>query len=86
MKEVTNSNDRGVECGKWVFALQRPRFHLAEIDFPSCKLAWLLHSNSHTQQTYLVLGSPVQSGLLSKFDKTGTETGPHRLKNLEKLD
>jgi len=33
-----------------------------------------------------VLGSPVQSGLSSKFDKTGTETGPHRLKTLEKLD
>jgi hypothetical protein len=34
----------------------------------------------------LVLGSLVQSGLLSKFDKTGTETGPHRFRNLEKLD
>ncbi|EDQ98215.1 uncharacterized protein LACBIDRAFT_336171 [Laccaria bicolor S238N-H82] len=34
----------------------------------------------------LVLGSPVQSGLLSKFDKTRTETGPHRLKNHEKPD
>jgi len=28
----------------------------------------------------------VQSGLLSKFDKTGTWTGLHRLKNHEKLD
>jgi len=37
-------------------------------------------------KTYIVLGSLVQSGLLSKFDKTGTETGPHRVKNLEKLD
>jgi len=27
-----------------------------------------------------------KSGLSSKFDKTGTKTGPHRLKNLEKLD
>jgi hypothetical protein len=35
---------------------------------------------------YIVLGSPVRSGLLSNFDKTGTGTGPHRLKNLEKLD
>ncbi|EDR05173.1 uncharacterized protein LACBIDRAFT_329973 [Laccaria bicolor S238N-H82] len=34
----------------------------------------------------LVLGSPVQSGILSKFDKTGTWTGPHRLKDHEKLD
>jgi hypothetical protein len=34
----------------------------------------------------VVLGSLVQSGLLSNFDKTGTETGPHRLKNLEKLN
>jgi len=34
----------------------------------------------------LVLGSLVQSGLLSKFDKTGTGTGLHRLKNHEKLD
>jgi len=34
----------------------------------------------------LVLGSLVQSGLSSKFDKTGTETGPHRLKNLKNLD
>ena len=33
----------------------------------------------------LVLGSLVQSGLLSKFDKTGTWTGLHRLKNHEKL-
>jgi hypothetical protein len=42
----------------------------------------LLNSN-HLQ---LVLGSPVQSGLLSKFDKTETWTGPHKLTNLEKLD
>jgi len=34
----------------------------------------------------IVLGSPVQSSLLSKFDKTGTWTSPHKLKNLEKLD
>ena len=34
----------------------------------------------------LVLGSPVQSGLLSKFDKTETRTGPPRLKNHEKPD
>jgi hypothetical protein len=34
----------------------------------------------------LVLGSPVQSSLLSKFDKTGTGTGLHRLKNYKKLD
>jgi hypothetical protein len=34
----------------------------------------------------LVLGSPVQSGLLSKFDKTGTGTGLCRLKNYEKPD
>jgi len=34
----------------------------------------------------VVLGSPVQSGLLSKFDKTRTGTGLHRLKNHEKLD
>jgi len=42
--------------------------------------------NGNIWQFYLVLGSPVQSGLLSKFDKTGTRTGPHRLKNHEKLN
>ena len=35
---------------------------------------------------YVVLGSLVQSSLLSKFDKTETRTGPPRLKNHEKLD
>jgi len=34
----------------------------------------------------LVLGSPVQSGLLSNFDKTETWTGPHKSTNLKKLD
>jgi hypothetical protein len=34
----------------------------------------------------VVLGSPVQSGLLSKFDKTGSGTGLCRLKNYEKPD
>jgi hypothetical protein len=34
----------------------------------------------------LVLGSPVQSGLLSNFDKTETWTGPRKLTSLEKLD
>ncbi|KIJ96176.1 hypothetical protein K443DRAFT_10802 [Laccaria amethystina LaAM-08-1] len=34
----------------------------------------------------VVLGSLVQSGLLSKFDKTGTGTGLCRLKNYEKPD
>jgi hypothetical protein len=34
----------------------------------------------------VVLGSPVQSGLLSNFDMTRTGTSPHRLKNLKKLD
>jgi len=37
-------------------------------------------------QQQLVLGSPVQSGLLSKFHKTGTGTGLQRLKDHEKLD
>jgi len=34
----------------------------------------------------IVLGSLVQSGLLSNFDKTETWTSPHKLTNLEKLD
>jgi hypothetical protein len=34
----------------------------------------------------LVLGSPVQSGFLSKFGKTGTGTGLPRLRDYEKLD
>ena len=34
----------------------------------------------------LVLEGPVQSSLWSKFDKTGTGTSPHRLKDHEKLD
>jgi hypothetical protein len=34
----------------------------------------------------IVLGSPVQSSLLSNFDKTETWNSPHKLTNLEKLD
>jgi hypothetical protein len=40
----------------------------------------------HPSSCHVVLGSPVQSGLLSKIDKTETGTGPPRLKNHEKLD
>jgi len=45
-----------------------------------------LSSCPQGRPTYLVLGSPVQSGLLSNFDKTKTWTGPHKSTNLEKLD
>jgi len=43
--------------------------------------AWLKAFELAT--VHLVLGSPVRSGFLSIFDKTGTETGPSFLKYSE---
>jgi hypothetical protein len=46
--------------------------------------SWIVLSSS--PHILLVLGSPVQSGLLSNIDKTENWTGPRKLTNLEKLD
>ena len=73
------------------FWTTRVLFELGGVESTALKLADLLPAGccvamSEGQGLGVVLGSPVQSSLLSNFDKTETWTSPHKSTNLEKLD